>query len=573
MADSKHHISLAICSGCGIGEAVDVPKLLEMASAEHPGVSCMSHPSLCSEAGLSELNQFSQKNQTGQLTVAACSPRAKAEQFKLDQIYVDRANLREQVAWVMEAMDEDTQMCAEDQIRMSLAKLGSISDVQSYVPEELSSEILVVGGGVSGLSAALEGVAAGYKIHLVEKGDQLGGYAGRVHKLLPASGESEKLREPDVIESAARVLEHPDISVYLNSTIKEVSGEPGNFNVTLENQDKAGFKVGSMVMATGWSPYDAQNLDHLGYGSGSNIKTLEEFEAHVQKHEVPDRILFVMCAGSRDEKHLPYCSAYCCGAALKQALYIREKNPASQVYIIYRDIRTPGFQEEFYKQVQSDDSILLTKGNVDSVREEGGTLKVTISDSLVEDQMLIESDMVVLATGMKPSASEDLQLQYRLGKGIPSIEYDFSDSHFICFPYETRRTGIYAAGTVRAPMEIQASVEDGAGAMMKAIQCIACVRRGEAVHPRAGDQTFPELYMERCTDCKRCTEECPFGSYDENEKGTPLPNPARCRRCGICVGSCPERVIGFADYSINSVSAMIKSIHVPDEFDEKSTLR
>jgi quinone-modifying oxidoreductase subunit QmoB len=118
-------------------------------------------------------------------------------------------------------------------------------------------------------------------------------------------------------------------------------------------------------------------------------------------------------------------------------------------------------------------------------------------------------------------------------------------------------------------MDLESCAEDGAGAMMKAIQCIECVKRGESVHPRSGDTTCPELYMERCTDCKRCTEECPFGSYDETEKGTPLPNPARCRRCGICIGSCPERVIGFSDFSIQSVSAMIKAVHIPAETEEK----
>ncbi len=194
---------------------------------------------------------------------------------------------------------------------------------------------------------------------------------------------------------------------------------------------------------------------------------------------------------------------------------------------------------------------------------------MVVGESLFEQQITLAADLVVLATGMVPNTTTDLKLQYRLGEGLPELAYEFSDSHFICFPYETRRTGIYAAGTVRAPMDMEMSQEDGAGAMMKAIQCIESVKRGEAVHPRAGDRTFPELYMERCTDCKRCTEECPFGSYDETEKGTPLPNPARCRRCGICVGSCPERVIGFSDFSINSVSAMIKAVHVPDEFEEK----
>jgi len=162
-----------------------------------------------------------------------------------------------------------------------------------------------------------------------------------------------------------------------------------------------------------------------------------------------------------------------------------------------------------------------------------------------------------------------LNLKYRLGKGLPEIKYNFPDSHFICFPYETRRTGIYAAGSLRAPMDIMGCMEDAMGATLKAIQCLESTKRGEAVHPRSGDQTYPDLYLDRCTDCKRCTEECPFGAYDETDKGTPLLNINRCRRCAICLGSCPERVINFSDYSINIVSEMIKSVHIPAEFNEK----
>jgi len=170
---------------------------------------------------------------------------------------------------------------------------------------------------------------------------------------------------------------------------------------------------------------------------------------------------------------------------------------------------------------------------------------------------------------MTPSNSEDLNLEYRQGKGLPGLKYDFPDSHFICFPYETRRTGIYAAGAVRAPMDMSSSMTDAEGAMLKAIQCIEAVGRGTAVHPRSGDRSYPKLYLDRCTDCKRCTEECPFGAYDETEKGTPLTNPSRCRSCGICLGACPERIINFDDFSIDSISSMIKAVHIPDEFEEK----
>ena len=568
MEGTRKNMALAVCSGCGIGSCIDIDKLIYEASDAVEGITCIKHEALCSEAGLDVLHKISREAEVDRLAIAACSPRVKSEQFNMEGLYVERVNLREQIAWVMKPDDEDTQMLAEDQVRMALAKLVMISNNTPYVPEIVASDILVIGGGVAGLTAALEGAAAGFRVHLVEKGNILGGYAGRLYKMLPLAGQTEDLREPDVATLVEKVQAHSNVEVYLESTIRSISGEPGQFSVQMENGKMTDVRVGSVVTATGWKPYDTGKLGHLGYGS-SRVKTLEEFERHSQDGKVPDRVLFILCAGSRDENHLSYCSSYCCSAALKQALYVREKNPDSQVFIIYRDIRTNGFQEEFYKMVQADDAIFLTKGIIDSVSEEGDVIQVDVKDSLLHDMIRIESDMVVLATGMVPNSTEDLQLQYRLGTGLPEIEYNFSDSHFICFPYETRRTGIYAAGTVRAPMDLDSSQEDATGAMMKAIQCIECVKRGEAVHPRAGDQTFPELYMERCTDCKRCTEECPFGSYDETEKGTPLPNPARCRRCGICIGSCPERVIGFSDYSINSVSAMIKSIHVPDEFEEK----
>ncbi len=168
--------------------------------------------------------------------------------------------------------------------------------------------------------------------------------------------------------------------------------------------------------------------------------------------------------------------------------------------------------------------------------------------------------------------SEFQNLDYRPGPDLPVFKYDFPDSHFICFPYESKRTGIYAAGCVRAPNDSQMSREDGSGAALKAIQALESSTRGAAVHPRWGDTSYPDFALQRCTQCKRCTEECPFGSLNEDVKGTPLLNLTRCRRCGICMGACPERIISFSDYSVSIVSSMIKAVEVPDEFDEKPRL-
>jgi quinone-modifying oxidoreductase subunit QmoB len=241
---------------------------------------------------------------------------------------------------------------------------------------------------------------------------------------------------------------------------------------------------------------------------------------------------------------------------------------------------------------------VFVRGTVSSIDDDGsGGVVVSAEDLLTRSPIQSESvDLVVLATGMVPTTafgpaykaqqpnpgeeqievpadtilvSDILNLEYRQGPEMPALKYGFPDSHFICFPYESRRTGIYPAGTVRAPMDYARAVDDAAGAALKAIQCVEMTAQGRAVHPRAGDLTYPEFFMQRCTQCKRCTEECPFGAINEDEKGNPLPNPTRCRRCGVCMGACPERIISFKNYSVPMIGNMIKSIEVPEEDEEK----
>jgi quinone-modifying oxidoreductase subunit QmoB len=211
---------------------------------------------------------------------------------------------------------------------------------------------------------------------------------------------------------------------------------------------------------------------------------------------------------------------------------------------------------------------LVPTTKVDDVPESDATENATSEDGESQAEAVQKSGETSQAQGAE-SGAKILNLTYRQGTDLPTLKYGFPDSHFICFPYETRRTGIYAAGAVRAPMDLAGCANDATGAALKAIQAVESVARGAAVHPRAGDLSYPDFFMQKCTQCKRCTEECPFGALDEDEKGTPQPNPMRCRRCGICFGACPERIISFKNYSVHMVSQMIKSIHIPDEFEEK----
>ena len=371
-----------------------------------------------------------------------------------------------------------------------------------------------------------------------------------------------------------------NITVHTGAIIEKLAGAPGMFDVTLANGGGT-HRVGSVVLAAGWKPYEPTKLEHLGYGQFPDVITRVQMEEMAKAGKItcpsdgsePSVVAFIQCAGSRDPEHLPYCSAVCCRVSLKQAMYVKGQKEENKVFVLYKDIRTPEQHEEFYRSVQKQGVVFVKTDTSKVAISEGSEKKLglEVMDQLLGEPVMVEADLVVLATGMQPAVLDDpiLNLQYRQGPALPELKYGFPDSHFVCFPYETRRTGIYTAGCVRQPMTATRSANDGTGAALKAIQCVELTSLGKAVHPRAGDMSYPDLFIQRCTQCKRCTEECPFGMYNEDEKGTPLPHPTRCRRCAICMGSCPERIISFANYSVDMIGSMIKSIHVPDEYEEK----
>jgi quinone-modifying oxidoreductase subunit QmoB len=265
-------------------------------------------------------------------------------------------------------------------------------------------------------------------------------------------------------------------------------------------------------------------------------------------------------------------------------MYFKDANPDVDTVVLYTDLRMPGMGEDFYRSAQQK-GVTFTKGKVSTVKAEGQGCSVNFRDLILDEDATVHADLVVLATGQVPNSGvnidipEDqqpeskpisvLNLTYRQGKDLPQLKAGLTDSHFICFPYETRRTGIYAAGPVRRPMDLLQATDDATGAALKAIQAVENASQGRAAHPRSGDLSYPIVRLEGCTQCKRCTVECPFGAIDEDERRFPVFNESRCRRCGTCMGACPVRVISFENYSVDTVGSQIKALDMPDEFSEK----
>ncbi len=630
-----------ICEGCGIGEALDIEKLCDVPKEE--GLAVKTCPVLCGKEGIELLKKDIADEGVNTLVLAACSRRVLYDVFRFDGCIVERVNLREQVVWshprskypapTAEQKDDEefidlVQMMAEDYLKMGMARVEKVDLPEPYLLDTFSRKILVIGGGITGISAAIDAAKTGYEVTIVEKESVLGGNAKNWRKQLPGAYPYDGLIEPTLDSKIKELENYSGIAVKTETVVARIAGAPGEFTVTFKKPgektefdvpyplpdemkvddkgkeltaeqlhekfmeynegkqdiltlDPNGEKFGAVILAAGWRPYQPEEGEfaHLGFGVLPDVVTNHQFEEMAAGGQITrpsdgreaKSVVFIQSPGQGDDKDFAYAGAVTSLVALKQAKYVRDDYADGKAFVFYQHMRTLGLTENFYKSIQQDQGIFLTKGEVSAVSKNGDGMIVEADNTLLGEKIQVKADLVVLATGMVPVTKDDpvVNLAYRQGPGFRdnALFDDYADSNFICFPYETQRTGIYAAGGIRRSMTVEEATEDATGAALKAIQCLESTNRGVSVHPRYGDMTFPDFFFQRCTQCKRCTEECPFGAIDDDEKGTPKPNPTRCRRCGTCMGCCPERIINFVDYSIDSIGSMVKAIGVPSEDD------
>ncbi len=568
-------LGVYVCSGCGIGECLNADRLAEIARDEFDSPVIRSSAAFCLE-DVEQIRGDVADERVDAVVIAACSQRVNTDVFAFPPATVERVNIREQVVWCHPAGDPEAQAMAEDHLRMGIARAAKRTPPDPYT-EANERRVLVVGGGIAGLSAALDAAAAGFEVRLIECEPRLGGVAARLHRQYPTRPPYDALEDIPIQRMIARVEAEKRIRVYTDSRVARVTGQPGRFEVTVaRNGSPLEFVAGAIVLATGWKPADEARVYRYGHGRIANVVTSLELEEMVAKGAVKrpsdggpvKTVALISVDDAADAEQIPYSGNVESLVALKQARYLRAEDPERLVYVAYRYMHAPGQNEYFYKAAQRDPGIFLTRAAERTVSAaEDGRVSIELDSTLLGGRVRIAADLVVVGTGMQPASPEidGLHLSYLQGEGLPVNRFGYADSNYICFPYETRRTGIYSAGCVRKAMDMAESARDGTAAALKAVQCIEQSTAGAAVHPRAGDLTYPQILTRHCTQCWRCTEECPFGAIEVDEATrTPRVNPNRCRRCGTCMGGCPVQVISFADYSVDILSSMVRAASLPE---------
>ncbi|MGB5776085.1 MAG: FAD-dependent oxidoreductase, partial [Sedimenticolaceae bacterium] len=466
MADDKKFAGF-VCTGCGIGERLDASQLEMTATRDGKMQSCAQHEMLCSKEGVQMIRDAIDNDGATHIMIAACSRRAKVEAFNFTDVAMSRANLREGVIWSRPDTDENretTQEMANDYIRMACAEVKFMTKPSQSGEQALNKTILVVGGGVSGMTAALETAAAGFPVHLVEKTGELGGWAAKWHKRIPGraaadgvgNGTNVDLPMPmdnDIADMIAAVEANELITVHLNSTLTKTSGAPGRFaaDITTESGGTTTENFGAIIQASGWKEFDPSGIPSLGSANADVVSNVELEALAKAAGDGPIKrpsdgkevksVVFVQNAGqaSTEEGHLPYHSGIGDLIAIKQALYFKAQNGKDcDTTILFDNLRTPGAAgEDFYRSGQQN-MVIFSKGQVREVTSADSGATVNFKDLILNEDISLEADLVVLDLGMVPNSGPDPYAANESQEGMTDDEKtEANDAAEIAIPVDS----------------------------------------------------------------------------------------------------------------------------------------
>lgn len=544
-------IGVIVCHcGTNIAGTVDVKKVAEVAAKE-PGVA---HSETiiyaCAPDGQQKIRDLIKEKNLNRVVVASCTPRTHAPLFQdtirevgLNKFLFELADIREQCSWCHMHDNEKATDKAIEIVNMNVAKTMRLVPVTT-ASVGVNHTALVVGGGISGMTASLSLVDQGYAVHLVERAETLGGLLRNVRSNL--EGDDVQTFLADVVE---KVQNNGAITLHLGTTVEKIDGFVGNFETTLTDQKNIGH--GALLIATGGEEYHPVEYD---YDQSDKIITQRELENILADRGPEGDKCYVMiqCVGSREDPN-NYCSRICCQDALKNSIAIKEKAPDAQVVVIYRDMRAYGLKEDYYRRAR-DLGVLFflytpdEKPKVDAV---GDKVKVTLAGKVLGKEMAIDADYLILSTGLRPqSDGDEFAKKFKLTCNVDGF---LLEAHVKLRPVDFPSEGFFLAGLAHAPKNLEETVSQSLAAAGR----VGALLSNEKLTVSG---VISKHNRDICMSCLACVKKCPFGAPFIDEDGRVSHNEVKCTGCGICAGVCPAKAYQVNYFRDDQLLAMIDSV-------------
>jgi len=555
VSGQEARVGVFVCNcGVNISSVVDVAAVEEYAKSLPNVVYATQNLFTCSQDSQEQMKAIIKEQGLNRVVVAACSPKTHEPIFQdtmegcgLNKYLFEMANIRNQDSWVHSKTAEAATEKAKDLVRMSVARAGTLNPLHEKVIP-VNQRGLVVGGGVAGMNAALGLANQGYEVTLVEKAAELGGLSNQ----LTATIEGASIR--DYLKTLIpRVSDHPKIEVVTNAVITGFSGFKGNFTTEfLTGQDMEPRRIdhGVMILATGAHEYRPE--EYL-YGQNERVVTQLELARMMgdKGFKAPQQVVMIQCVGSRSEAH-PNCSRVCCQTAIKNALHIKEDYPDTDVYVLYRDIRTYGLLEDYYTAARNKGVMFFRfdAENPPTVEAVDGAVQVSFNDHVLNRTLQVDADLLVLSAGVRATDTEELA---NIVKAARTPDGHFMEAHVKLRPVDMATDGIFVCGTAHSPKLISESIAQAYAAAARAITFLA------QDHLTLSAVTAA-VEAEKCASCLICVRSCPYGVPKINADGVSEIDPALCHGCGICAAECPAKAIQLNWYEDDQIMCKIDAL-------------
>ena len=537
---------------------VDVPEVVEYAKTLPNVVYAESNLYTCSADTGERIKQVIDEHNLNRLIVASCTPRTHEPLFQdtlreagLNPYLFEMVNIRDQCSWVHMHEPEEATKKARDLVRMAVAKSRLLEPLYPKFVD-VNHDALVIGGGAAGMTAALELAEQGFETYLLEKDNQLGGNLRRVKFLL--NGQSPQAELESLIQ---KVQSHPRIHIYTGAEILNFEGSVGNFRTEFSsNGDVHAINHGVVIVATGAQEY--KPTEYL-YGQDERVMTQLELEEKLTNGNIGAKaVVMIQCMGSREEPRA-YCSRICCSQGIKIALKIKEKNPDANVFVLYRDVRTYGFNEAYYTKAR-DKGVRFIRYELNEkpeVSRDNGRLKVSVHDLILDAKINISCDLLSLAAATVPGdGNKDLAQKLKLPLNEDGF---FLEAHMKLRPVDFASDGIFLCGLAHSPKLIDESIAQASAAAARA----STILSKQQIELEAA---ISEVVDENCDGCAYCIDPCPYEAItlieymkDGAVKKTVEVDETACKGCGVCQATCPKKGIFVRNFRLDQISAMIEA--------------